>query len=104
MTAPDLEAQSLEDVFLVEHLDEAWAVPCESGRRYTSGCGSQNPADWILRFVGCCARAPLGFMLCDPCKTKMLADPAMWCNHCSTVFQPPETAFRLIEPLNRRTT
>lgn len=106
MTARDLEAQSLVDPLLLHHLDEDWAVPCERAARPTADgddCGGRNPAAWILWPV--CGCAPL--LYCAPCRDIVTGYRRLTCVHCGYRWRWRPwipTAFRLIEPLNRRTT
>lgn len=93
---------------LIEHLDEDWAVPCEIGRdapdEDTIGCRGNNPAAFIVWPVSCCPRKGAPMLACKACLDEMLDDAwGIRCVWCDQAFLPSSTAFRLIEPLNRRT-
>lgn len=111
MTAP-----LLDQLFrVIEHLDEAWAVPCErmarsmvsydGGRTWLSGddhCGGQNPAEWIL--YPTCPCPPNAVLYCTSCRDTVLGYLQVSCDSCGEIWMPASRAVRLIEPLNRRTT
>jgi hypothetical protein len=105
VTAPELEAQSLVDPFLLAHLDEDWAVPCEMGQTIerAGGSGCSATAEWIAWAVRCCPDRTSSVLLCSGHKSELIATPKPGvCSHCDEVFFPGRTGFRLIEPLNRR--
>jgi hypothetical protein len=102
-------------VVSLTHLDEDWAVPCERGARADeaavtglawaqdeTNCGGSNAAEWVVWLA--CGCAPVYVLYCSPCLDFLRAYPRVTCAVCETTFQPSSTAYRLIEPLNRRTT
>lgn len=94
----------------IAHLDHDLAAPCEidrdapDGTTGLFGCRGTNPAEFITWPTVCCPRNHAALLICQPCLAEILADPdgaaCLWCNR---VFRPSSAAFRLIEPLNRRT-
>lgn len=61
------------------------------------------PAAWVIHWV--CTCAPAFVLACTGCKDAFLAIPPtriVYCPGCATNYQPPQSAARLIEPLNRR--
>lgn len=113
MTTPGFVTEAMESldewlsVFPIEHLDEDWAVPCEVIRRDgTDQCVAR--AEWIGWRVLCCPNAGSDHpasLWCTRHKDEVLAAvfPGQ-CNFCLLTFRPYRAGFRLIEPLNRRTT
>ena len=84
------------------HLDEDWVVPCERAARANvrTHCGGENPAAWVLWIVCGCTNFVL---YCTACKDAVLGMRALRCPSCGRIT-PPAAFYRLIEPLNRRTT
>lgn len=88
----------------IEHLDEAWAVPCDIGRmtKHLGEAPCDRPAEWIAWSVRCCADRSASLLFCEGHRADIAAAPIGYCGHCHTMFAPSIAAFRLIEPLNRR--
>ncbi len=92
--ALDAETHVLAD------LDDEWAVPCEA-MRHTGN----DPAAWIMWPTCCTVAGNPNILVCDPCKTRKLESGiSILCDDCGMVYTPASTAWRLIEPLNRRAT
>lgn len=94
-------------VVSLTHLDEDWAVPCEViNRDGTNLC--ESPAEWIGWRVICCPNAGSehpASLWCTRHKDEVLtAEFIGRCHYCLLTFRPFRAGFRLIEPLNRRTT
>lgn len=85
-------------------LDEDWAVACG----VTNEAGEfdcDRPAAWLVWLVACCPANAKGGQWCTPHKDLWLSsDLEGSCLACGRVFTPLSSCFRLIEPLNRRTT
>jgi predicted Rossmann-fold nucleotide-binding protein len=88
--------QALVDLGAAEHLDEDWALPCETSHAET------QQGEWIVTWS--CACPPPSVVLCTGCKDGVMAAPNIVCDDCHVMFVPGSTSVRLIEPLNRRTT
>lgn len=90
---------------LTDHLDEDWAVPCEVGVKLKRSNGEvcDRAAEWIAWSVTCCPDRYGSILLCETHRAS-IAVRVMVCAFCREPFLPGITGFRLIEPLNRRTT
>lgn len=86
----------------IEHLDEDWAVPCERYAASPPPC--ESVAEWIAWTVRCCPDRMIAVPLCTGHKDEVLMGASGTCGHCGWTFEPCYVGFRLIEPLNRRTT
>lgn len=90
------------DPIAIADLDEDWAVPCVTTRH---GVQCDQPAEWIAWSVACCPAGDNGATWCTPHKDLWITRPdGATCIGCGAEFVPARAAYRLIEPLNRRTT
>ena len=86
------------DTSILEGLDEEWVSPCEF-RAHTGDA----PAAWIL-WPTCCTVGGAPYALgCDACKDRKINQlTSILCEDCNKVYTPASRAWRLIEPLNRK--
>lgn len=89
-TITELDPTLLEDL----------APPCDLG---LVDHPEPPPAEWILHWS--CPCPPTHSLACTDCKDAFLAlhpQHLFHCQTCAAYYRPPQTAARLIEPLNRR--
>lgn len=85
-------------------LDEDWAVPCERYQWPLPIPPCDQQAAWVAWTVPCCpGRSPV-VLLCTGHEDDLIGGESGICMHCGNEFTPCRAGFRLIEPLNRRTT
>lgn len=86
-----------------------WDIACERASRVAENgrrddpltCNGSGRAEWALWFS--CGCNPGYVLYCTSCKDRVLGHEAgLHCTPCHQTFKPASTAYRLIEPLNRR--
>lgn len=93
------------DPIAIADLDEDWAVPCEVGVKLKRANGEvcNRTAEWVAWTVRCCPERTASMFICDGHRRSLTTRAAV-CHHCREPFLPGILGYRLIEPLNRRTT
>ena len=84
---------------VLEALDFEWAEPCECLAHR-----GPDPAAWVL-WPSCCEIVPGRpyLLACTACKDrKTESELGIYCEMCKTAYVPASLAWRLIEPLNRK--
>lgn len=91
------------DHALIGHLDESWDIPCEASTHGERGSG---PAAWIMWFACCPVTGRPYLLACTACKDFKLSYPVIRCREpdggCGKVYTPGSTAYRYIEPLDKK--
>lgn len=92
------EERVVYDPETLHTLDQEWAIQCE----FILHKGPE-PARWVM-YPACCSVAGSPFILgCDDCKDRKTHNcAAIHCDECDKIYAPASLAWRLIEPLNRR--
>lgn len=93
------------DLSSLEALDQEWDIACEVSLHDDLGSGA---AEYVMWYSCCPLKGSPYILACPSCKDAKLATRVISCRDaatgegCGAIFDPGSKAYRLIEPLNRK--